>query len=134
MGDTFNGLSHIIAHFANSSIVVWLNPFFGEIAINDKQFEEMKLYKDNANLLQKIIKLPPVPPSTLGKDLEELFAKRYSFRAGMVDSTANVAIRSRLRRYWGQILEMISAAFAEDISVTPAPAESPAPETEASNA
>ena len=81
--DTVDGLAELADGFPESPVIVWLNPFFGEISMDG-------------------------PKATFGKDLEELFAKRQSFNAGI--STAGIAVKSRLRRYWAQILEKIQSA------------------------
>lgn len=131
--DTMSGLGQILEKFSGVLLVVWLNPFFGEISMDGKPFEKMKLYENNAEKIHKIVRLPAASP-TLNKDLEELFAKRLSFETGIATSQ-NIGIQSRLRRHWGQIFELLTTALAEHITPTgDAPAEAPAPETEASNA
>lgn len=106
--DTVDGLAELADGFPESPVVVWLNPFFGEISLDGKEFEEFKVYKNHEDQIHALIYLPDVPKATYGKDLEELFAKRQSFNAGI--STAGIAVKSRLRRYWAQILEKIQSA------------------------
>ncbi len=43
--DTLNGFVHLIKQFPKEALfVVWLNPYWGEISMNGKQFEKMKTY------------------------------------------------------------------------------------------
>ena len=106
--DTADGLAELADGFPQSPVIVWLNPFFGEISLDGKNFEDFNVYKNHVDQIHALIYLPDVPKATFGKDLEELFAKRQSFNAGI--STAGIAVKSRLRRYWAQILEKIQSA------------------------
>lgn len=108
--DTVDGLAALAEGFPTSSIVVWLNPFFGEIRVDGKEFEDFKVFQKHADQFHALIKLPDVPKSTYGKDLEELFAKRQSFHAGINSCHTNIAVKSRLRRYWAQVVESLQAA------------------------
>lgn len=106
ISDTLSGLKVLAEGFPGSPIVVWLNPFFGEIRMDGLKFEEFKIYQEFHEQFFAIMQLPHVNKDTMGKDLEELFAKRQSFVDG-INSSQYIAVRSRLQRYWRQIQEMI---------------------------
>lgn len=108
--DTARGLYQLADGFPSTPLVVWLNPFFGEIVLDGKQFEEFKVYQQFKSQFHAVIRLPDAPRATLGRDLEELFAKRHSFEAGMASSTTNIAVKSRLRRYWAEVYRLIEQA------------------------
>lgn len=108
--DTARGLYQLADGFPSTPLVVWLNPFFGEIVLDGKQFEEFKVYQQFKSQFHAVIRLPDAPRATLGRDLEELFAKRHSFEAGMASSTTNIAVKSRLRRYWAEVYKLIEQA------------------------
>lgn len=108
--DTVDCLADLANGFPGSPIVVWLNPFFGEIQMEGKKFEDFKVYQEHVSQIHALINLPDVPPTTFGKDLEELFAKRQSFQAGIESSYASIAVKTRLRRYWKQIQELVGNA------------------------
>ena len=110
LGDTIQGLARMALGFPTSPIVVWLNPFFGEIAIDGKGFEDFKIYKDYSSQFHALIELPLGNKALIGKDLEELFAKRQSFEAGINGSSTSIAVKARLRRYWNQILSCVEQA------------------------
>ncbi|WP_297827879.1 conjugal transfer protein TraL [uncultured Desulfovibrio sp.] len=110
LGDTIQGLARMALGFPASPIVVWLNPFFGDIAIDGKGFEEFKIYKDYSSQFHALIELPLGNKALIGKDLEELFAKRQSFEAGINGSSTSIAVKARLRRYWNQILSCVEQA------------------------
>lgn len=108
--DTVDGLAELAEGFPGVPLVVWLNPFFGEIRLDGKNFEDFKVYQNHAEQIHALIAMPDLPASTFGKDLEELFAKKQSFAAGIGSCQAGIAVKSRLRRYWGLIREKIQAA------------------------
>lgn len=110
LGDTIQGLARLAMGFPASPIVVWLNPYFGEIAIDGNTFEEFKIYREYASRFHALIRLPEGNKTLIGRDLEELFAKRQSFEAGINGSSTSIAVQSRLRRYWNQILSCVEQA------------------------
>ncbi len=110
LGDTIQGLARMALGFPASPIVVWLNPFFGDIAIDGKGFEEFKIYKDYSSQFHALIELPLGNKALIGKDLEELFAKRQSFEAGINGSSTSIAVKARLRRYLNQIHSCVEQA------------------------
>ena len=109
LGDTLSGLKVLAEGFPDTPIVVWLNPYFGEIQRDGKGFEQFQIYQDFFSQFQAIITLPQGNKATIGKDLEELFAKRMSFKAG-IDSSSSIAVRSRLNRYWQSLIAVVEQA------------------------
>ena len=109
IGDTITGLKVLADGFSTTPIVVWLNPFFGEIRLDGKGFEEFKIYQEYGSKFHAIIQLPHVNKDTLGRDLEELFAKRQGFQTAIA-SCQYIAVRSRLKRYWEQLIGIVEQA------------------------
>ena len=46
VADTALGLRSLALGFPGAPIVVWLNPYFGEIRLDDRPFEEFKVYQE----------------------------------------------------------------------------------------
>lgn len=109
IGDTIYGLKVLADGFPTTPIVVWLNPFFGDIRMDGKNFEEFKIYEEYGRQFHALLHIPHVNKDTLGRDLEELFAKRQSFING-IESCQYIAVRSRLKRYWEQLIGLIEQA------------------------
>jgi hypothetical protein len=109
IGDTVVGLHSLAVGFPEYPIVVWLNPFFGDISIDGRPFEEFKVYQECHNQFHAVVTIPEGDRETIGKDLEILFAKRQSFKTGM-QSSQSLVVRSRLNRYWNNLLEMVDRA------------------------
>ena len=108
LGDTLKGLAKLCMVFPTSPIIVWLNSFFGSISIDGKEFSDFTISQEKE--FHSVINIPTGNKATLGRDLEELFAKRKSFDAAINGSTTHIAVKSRLRRYWNQILSCIEQA------------------------
>lgn len=107
--DTLNGLNKLISNFPNADIVVWKNSYFGKIAIDDMQFDDFKVIKENQSHIYATIELPIGNKDLIGKDLELLFAKKQSFMAG-INGSNPIAVKSRLKKYWAEIKSRIDNA------------------------
>lgn len=109
IGDTVLGLRSLALGFPATPIVVWLNPYFGEIAIDGRPFEEFKVYQEFQRQFHAIVAIPQGNKATIGKDLEMVFAKRQSF-ATAINSCQSIVMRSRLSLYWAEVVSLIERA------------------------
>ncbi len=109
VADTALGLRSLAMGFPDTPIVVWLNPYFGEIRMDERPFEEFKVYQEFGNQFHAVITIPQGNKATLGKDLEMLFAKRQSFSTG-INSSQSIVMRSRLSRYWNELVSVVELA------------------------
>ena len=107
--DTLAGLNLLVNGFPNTPIVIWLNHYFGEIQIDGKPFETFNIYKEHSHKFHALVPIPQGNQATIGKDLENLFAKRQSFTAA-INSSQSIAVRSRLTRYWNELVSAVEAA------------------------
>lgn len=99
LGDTIAGLSSLAKNFPGAPIVVWLNPYFGEIVNDGQGFYDFKIYEEHGDEIRSVVEMPALRPGTFGKDLEELLAKRWSFDTA-VKSSLPLMTRSRLFNIW----------------------------------
>ena len=109
LGDTLANLDSLIDHFFDVPLIVWLNPFFGEITIDGNDFYSFKVYQKAQENYKAIIELPLLKADTFGKDFEELIAKRWSFNQA-INSRLPLMTRSRLFNIWQDIERVIDAA------------------------
>jgi DNA polymerase III delta prime subunit len=107
--DTLSGLKSLVSHFPATPIVVWLNRYFGDIAIDGKRFEEFKIYSECASSFHAIISLPHRKQTTFGRDLEELFARRQTFTEAQ-GSALPIMVRQRLTSFWRDTMTEIDQA------------------------
>ncbi len=107
--DTINGFISLADNFPSSNLVVWLNPFFGAIELEGKTFSQFQCYKDYQNHIHSLIELPFGNKELIGKDLEQVFMKKESLKVAM-ENSKHIAVRSRLNKYWKQLLKSVEEA------------------------
>lgn len=109
IGDTLAGLNSLTKNFSDTPLVVWLNPYFGEIMLEGENFYQFKVYTEASANFRAVIELPELKPNTFGKDLEDLLARRWSFSAG-IKSSLPVMTRQRLSTTWRRVKEAVDRA------------------------
>ncbi len=107
--DTIDGFIALAENFPNSDLVVWLNPFFGAIERDGKPFTQFQCYKDYKNHIHSIIELPIGNKELIGKDLEQVFMRKESLKVA-IENSKHIAVRSRLNKYWKQLLSSVEQA------------------------
>lgn len=109
MGETLSELKALTKNFPDVPIIVWLNPYFGEISMDGQKFQEFKFYQEASASIRAIIEIPHLKQALFSKDLENLLAKKMSFDAG-VNSSMPIMTRSRLKAIWHGIEQAIELA------------------------
>lgn len=107
--DTLAGLQSLLRSF-ELPLTVWLNPYFGPITREGKEFEEFSLFKEHAASIASIIRLPNRRKDTFGKDLERLLADRLTFAEASASPEYPIMVRQRLQMLWRDILDEIERA------------------------
>ena len=108
--DTLKGLHSLTNHFPDVPIVVWLNPYYGDIILDGSDFFHFKVYTEKSESFKAVIQLPQLKAGTFGKDMEDLLARRMSFEAA-VKSNIHLMARQRLAMTWRKIQGAIDQAF-----------------------
>lgn len=112
INDTCKNLMSLVQNFNEPELlVVWENPFFGPVMQQAKgetrMLEEFNVIQKYQGQIRAIVKLPVVNQNLAGRDLQELFARSLTFDEAM--SQACIAVRSRLFRYWREVLKNMDA-------------------------
>lgn len=110
MTDTLSGLRSLLQHFGGIPLTVWLNPYFGVIARDGKQFEDFAVVRDHAASIDSIIRLPDRRKDTFGRDLEQLLSARQTFAEADASTDCPVMVRQRLRMLWRDVRDEINRA------------------------
>ena len=110
MPDTLKGLHSLTNHFPDVPIVVWLNPYYGDIVLDGNDFFQFKVYTEKSDSFKAVIQLPQLKAGTFGKDLEDLLTRRLSFEAA-AKSNIHLMARQRLAMTWRKIQQAIDQAF-----------------------
>ena len=108
LNDTCKNLMSLVQKFDEPKIfVVWENPFFGPVMQKangeTRELQQFSVIQKHLEKIRAIVRLPVVNQNLAGRDLQELFARSLTFDEAM--SQACIAVRSRLFRYWREVLE-----------------------------
>ena len=96
--DTVNGFAQLATQFpAESSFIVWLNPYWGAIEYEGKSFEQMKAYINNKSRVTAIIKMPTLKEETYGRDLADMLQEHLTFDEALANSALTIMTRQRLK-------------------------------------
>ena len=114
--DTLTGFANLIESFPIDTLfVVWLNPYWGEIEMDGKRFEEMKTYLDNKSRVSAIIRIPNYKADTFGKDLSEILQSKLTFSEALESKSLPIMVRQRLNIIRKQLftnIENVAAILA----------------------
>ncbi len=114
--DTLTGFANLIESFPKETLfVVWLNPYWGEIEMDGKRFEEMKTYLDNKHRVSAIIRIPNYKADTFGKDLSEILQSKLTFSEALESKSLPIMVRQRLNIIRKQLftnIENVAAVLA----------------------
>jgi len=114
--DTLTGFANLIESFPIDTLfVVWLNPYWGEIEMDGKRFEEMKTYLDNKSRVSAIIRIPNYKADTFGKDLSEILQSKLTFSEALESKSLPIMVRQRLNIIRKQLftnIEKVAAVLA----------------------
>ena len=108
--DTLSGLQSLLRSFEGVPLTVWLNPYFGPVTRDGKEFEQFALYKEHASSIASIIRLPDRRKDTFGKDLERLLADRLTFAEASACPDYPIMVRQRLQMLWRDVRDEIERA------------------------
>jgi hypothetical protein len=103
------GLHTLLTSFpASVPVVVWLNEHTGPIN-PDVDFEEMKIYRDNAKRIAGLVRLPRLSSLFL-QDFNEMIRQRLTYEEALTSPAFHVMNRQRLlmtrRAVWKQLDEI----------------------------
>ena len=92
---------------AETSIVVWLNEFFGAIEVDGKGFEEMKVYERHRDRIAALLRLPKQNEQTFGRDLKAMLDQRLTFAEARASAQFNIFSKQRIAMMERQLLDQL---------------------------
>jgi len=100
MKDTLAGLAQVVNTFGDTDakICVWQNEFWGKVEQDGKQFEDMKVFKANAEKISSVITIPELKPRQLFQDdFSAMLKQRLTFDEAIDSDSFDTMTRSRLK-------------------------------------
>ena len=109
--DTVNGFSQLVNQFQdNARFVVWLNPYWGAVENEGKNFEQMKAYMENKDRVSAIINIPTLKHETYGHDMTEMLQERLTFDEALAMPSRTIMTRQRLKIVRDQLFSQLDNA------------------------
>jgi len=111
MDDTINGFAQLITQFTSeTTFVIWLNPYWGAIEHEGKNFEQMKVYTTNKSRVSAIVKIPDLKEETYGRDLSDMLQERLTFDEAIANPALTIMTRQRLKIVKTQLFDQLNSA------------------------
>ena len=109
--DTVSGFAQLTKQFPEETIfIVWLNPLWGPVESEGKNFQEMKAYKENRERVSAIIEIPTLKAETFGRDLTEMLQDRLTFNEAIDNPDRTIMTRQRLAIIKNQLFNQLDIA------------------------
>lgn len=106
--DTVHGFTQLANQLQEQvSFVVWLNPYWGPVTHDGKEFEHMKAYKDNKDRIGALIRVPTLKEETFGRDLTEMLQERLTFDEALALPSKTIMTRQRLKIIRDQLFNQL---------------------------
>ena len=110
---TTDCLDQLVTTFPDMDFILWKNRYHGELVIDDRPFDQFKVYPKIKKNLVGTIEIPHKNPATFGKDVEILMAKKHTFKAA-INSSLPLMARQRLAIFWRETCEAMKDALLFD--------------------
>lgn len=110
--DTVSGFLQLVTQFPTEALfVVWLNPFWGPIEHEGKEFEQMRAYVVHKERVSAIVRLPTLKKETYGRDLGDMLKDRLTFDEALASSSLTIMTRQRLKIIREQVFSQLQCAM-----------------------
>lgn len=106
--DTLNGFNELITNFdSNIKFVVWINPYWGEVKAEKKEFEELRVYLENKEKISGIVRIPNFKQETFAVDLKEMLKAHLTFNEAINKKDLTIMMRQRLKIISSQMFKQL---------------------------
>lgn len=110
--DTLQGFDSLANQLpAGADLVVWLNEFFGDIELDGKSFEDMKVYQRHRERVRALVRIPRQSSSTFGEDVKLMLGLRLTFDEVAKSPEFGLMAKQRLATVKGAIFEQLANVF-----------------------
>ena len=95
--DTLHGAAQLVKQLEDARFVVWLNPFWGPVALDGKTFEQMKVYQDIKKRIETVVNLPAFTDELFPQDIASMLKSRLTFKEAIESPDQSLMSRHRLK-------------------------------------
>lgn len=111
--DTLVGLYTVLD--IKASVVVWLNNYWGNVELNNKEFQDWQVYQDHINQVVGVIQLENLNPDTFGKDIKQMTSEHLTFDEVMQSSKYTLMPKQRLKRVQRDVFNQLAQQSIFDV-------------------
>lgn len=107
--DTLAGFSALAKQLPPAAaLIVWMNPYFGDIVCDGKSFEETKAYLEHRRRVHGLVRIPRHTSATFGKDVELMLDRKLTFRQAVNGSDVfSLMAKQRLAMVRRELFEQL---------------------------
>lgn len=95
--DTMSGFNALAGMTSSKNIVLWKNEFQGEIVVDGKDLEDMKVFIENKDKVYGIVTVKKRNQDTFGDDLQKLLSEKLTFDEGIKSDKFSIMAKQRLK-------------------------------------
>lgn len=107
---TLNGFRSLASNFPAVPLMVWLNPFYGSVALQGKSFEESRVYQEHSASVHALVRLPENDQLTQ-EDFQNMLAQHLTFKEALHgEAVPSIGPKNRLKRLWQDTIEQLNCA------------------------
>ena len=111
--DTLNGFTQLVQQFPEDlPFFLWLNPYWGAVKSESKDFEQMKAYIENKHRISALIHIPSLKAETFGRDLSDMLQERLTFDEAIALPSRTLMTRQRLKMIRDQLYAQLDLALS----------------------
>ncbi|CAB4192167.1 conjugal transfer protein TraL [uncultured Caudovirales phage] len=109
MTHTAVAVSHVLDSFLpHVEVVVWLNPFFGELSHNGVPIEETTFFDSIRGRIAAIIRLPLLDPNYSGATFARMLKDKLTFEDVRMSQDIGMITKLRLANVWKTIKDQLT--------------------------
>jgi len=111
LADTTTGVDQLIKQIpVEGQVVIWLNPYWGPIEHEGKDFEHLGVYLKHKARMSAIIRIPALKEETYGRDLSDMLQARQTFDEALATKSLTIMTRQRLKIVKGLVFDQLENA------------------------
>lgn len=111
LSDTTKGVDTLITQIPpEGKVVIWLNPYWGPIEHEGRDFEHLGVYEKHKDRMAAIIRIPALKEETYGRDLSDMLQERMTFDEALAAKSLTIMTRQRLKIVKGLLFDQLDNA------------------------
>ena len=107
--ETFNGFRTLAGNFPDIPMTVWLNPFYGEVALQGTPFEDSKVFQEHMRSVHALVRMHEGSELSQG-DLQTMLTRHLTFKEAIDGGHFHIITQSRIHRIWRHMIDQLTGA------------------------